>query len=235
MSHLEKLTLYVRSYHRATFIDDTHLHKEILNHMQRLHTFRFFISTEIEINDSTHHISENDIQRTFTNIGYHQKVCNIYYFGIRKVICSVFTVPFVFDYLKKITNKFQTMILNYVTYLMVIDTIPFKYEFFIRISKAFPLLKHFSIVNILSPLFDFGSQKAENIPSYSLIEYSRLMSLDIMDVDNYYIEQFLLDTKTHATQLTAIQVRYHQLRTVTENFTRNTTRRNCANIKRLIF
>ncbi|CAF1248794.1 unnamed protein product [Rotaria sordida] len=65
MSYLEKLTLYICPYYRTTFIDGTYLHKEILNYMQRLHTFVFFISTETEINDTVYHISENDIQTNF--------------------------------------------------------------------------------------------------------------------------------------------------------------------------
>jgi len=54
-------------------------------------------------------------------------------------------------------------------------------------------------------------------------------------VDKYYIEQFLLDTKTYAPRLREIEVFFDQLITVTENFTRDATRRNCVNIKRLVF
>ncbi|CAF1257465.1 unnamed protein product [Rotaria sordida] len=77
MSYLEKLTLYIRPDYRTTFIDGTYLHKEILNYMQRLHAFVFFISTEIEINDTVYHISENDIQTNFyryrllSNVDFH--------------------------------------------------------------------------------------------------------------------------------------------------------------------
>ncbi|CAF4001209.1 unnamed protein product [Rotaria sp. Silwood1] len=87
----------------------------------------------------------------------------------------------------------------------------------------------------MSPLWNFGRYKADNIQLYSIIEYPNLTKLNIKFVDNYYIEQFLLDTKTHAPYLTEIEVFYDQLRTVTENFTRDATRHNCANIKRLIF
>ena len=54
-------------------------------------------------------------------------------------------------------------------------------------------------------------------------------------MDNYYIEQFLLDTKTYAPRLTQIEVGYNQLKAVTENLTRDVTRHNCANVKQLIF
>ncbi|CAF4152312.1 unnamed protein product [Rotaria sordida] len=75
MTYLEKLTLYLRLHDRNIFVNGTHLHREILMHMSQLHTFIFYISTEIEINDSIDRLSDNDIQQTFTNIGYHRVAC----------------------------------------------------------------------------------------------------------------------------------------------------------------
>jgi hypothetical protein len=106
---------------------------------------------------------------------------------------------------------------------MVTGTAPFKYKFFIRIAKDFPLLKNFLIINFMSPFEDFGHYKADNIYFYSPIKYPHLTSLDIMYVDDNYIEQFLLDTKTYAAHLNGIKVHYDQLKTVTENFTRDAT------------
>jgi hypothetical protein len=235
MTQLEKLILYIRVKRQNRFVDGTNLHKDILIHMPRLDTFSFYVSTEIQIDDSVRRLSGDDVQETFTNIGYHHTACTANYYCKSKGICHVFSLPFVFDRLEKINNKFPTMIFNNVTYLMVCDAIPFKHEFFIRIAKAFPVLKYLSIMNIMSPLSSFGRYKADNTQSYSIIEYPTLTKLDIKFVNNYYIEQFLLDTKTHAPHLTEIEVFYRQLRTVTKNFTRAATRHNCANVKRLIF
>ncbi|CAF0922409.1 unnamed protein product [Rotaria sordida] len=235
MTYLEKLTLYIRILNRSTFVDGTDFHKDILIYMPRLYTFSFYIATDIEFDDSVHHLSDNDIQQTFTNIGYHQIACSVYYFRRKRAICHVFSLPFIFDRIEKITNKFPNVIFNHVTYLMVGDLIPFKYEFFIRIAKAFPSLKYFSIINITSPLWNFESYTADNIDSCSYIEYLNLTSLTVNYVDNYYIEQFLLDTKTYAPRLTEIKVHFDRLQAVTENFTRDATRYNCRNIKRLIF
>ncbi|CAF4153008.1 unnamed protein product, partial [Rotaria sordida] len=79
MINLEKLTLYIRITDRHTFVDGTHLHKEILMHMLQLHTFIFYISTIIQINDLVHRLSNNDIQQTFKNIGYYQTSCTVSY------------------------------------------------------------------------------------------------------------------------------------------------------------
>ncbi|CAM4778704.1 unnamed protein product [Rotaria magnacalcarata] len=235
MTYLEKLTLYIRIHNRFTFVDGTNIHKNILIYMPRLHTFSFYIDTEILFNDSVHHLFDNDIQQTFTNIGYNQIACSANCCLNYRAICHVFSLPFIFNRLEKINNRFPNVMFNDVTYLMVADAIPFKYEFFIRIAKAFPSLKYFSIINLTSPSGDFNSNAADNIDSRSYIEYLNLASLDVNYVDDYYIEQFLLDTKTHAPRLTEIKVHFDRLQTVTENFTRDTTRYNCRNIKRLIF
>ncbi|CAF0902910.1 unnamed protein product [Rotaria sordida] len=215
MTHLEKLTLYIRIDDRSRFVDGTNLHKNILIHMPRLHTFTFYISTDIQFDDSVDHLSDNDIQQT--------------------AVCNVFSLPFTFNRLEKISNKFPNIIFNTVTYLIVGDVIPFKYEFFIQIAKAFPSLKDLCIINVTSPLLNFDSYTADNIDSCSSIQYLNLTSLTVNYVDNYYIEQFLLDTKTYAPHLTEIKVHFDRLQAVTENFTRDATRYNCRNIKRFIF
>jgi hypothetical protein len=203
--------------------------------MPRLHTFSFYIESEIRFDNSVHHLSDNDIQQTFTNIGYHQIACNVHYCRNRRAICQLFSLPFIFNRLERITNKFPNIIFNNVTYLKALDVIPFKYEFFIRIAKAFPSLKHFSIINPFSPLWDIDSDTDDNIDSHPYIEYLNLTSLDVNYADDYYIEQFLLNTKTYVPCLTEIKIRFDQLQTVTENFTRDATRYSCRNIKRLIF
>ncbi len=235
MSYLEKLTLYIRSCTRTTFIDGTDLHRKILIHMPRLQSFYFYISTETNTDNSVNRLSDDNIRQTFTNIGYDQMACYVNYYCNSRAICHVFSLPFVFDHLENFCNKFPPIKFDYVTCLTVADTIPFYHEFFIRIMHAFPLLKYLSVNNNMSPLTNLSQYKTNNIPSYSIIEYPNLISLDIRYVDNYYIEQFLLDTKTYAPRLTEMEMRYEQLKTVTENFTRNTTRHHCANVKRLIF
>ncbi|CAF3860583.1 unnamed protein product [Rotaria sp. Silwood1] len=70
--------------------------------------------------------------------------------------------------------------------------------------------------------------------TFSAIEYSHLTSLDIMRVYLDYIAQFLVETKAHLPRLTKLKVNYDQLKMITMNFTRDTTRRNCSKVKRLI-
>jgi hypothetical protein len=74
---------------RTILIDGTQINNEILLHMPRLQKFTFHISTKTELNHLVHYLSGDDIQRTFTNIGY-QHVCCIQYYISTGVVSHVF-------------------------------------------------------------------------------------------------------------------------------------------------
>ncbi|CAF0850912.1 unnamed protein product [Rotaria sordida] len=82
--------------------------------------------------------------------------------------------------------------------------------------------------------WDVHEWKYDNNSTFSVIEYSHLISLDIKRVYLDYIAQFLLETKAHLPRLTELKVNYDQLKTVTKDFTRDATRRNCSKVERLI-
>jgi hypothetical protein len=234
MSCLEKLTLYLRVRDRDTFIDGTHLYRDILMYMPRLYSFNFYIGTINTLDGFVHYLSDEDVQRTFRNIGYQQVTCIVNYFRTFKAICHTFSLPFAFHRFEKIANKFPAITFNNVTYLKAYDVVPFKHEFFHRIAQAFPSLKDFCIMNYMPQPQVVNKIQSDDYESYSMIEYSHLTSLDVKCVHTDYIEQFLLETKAYAPCLIELKVNYDQLRIVTENFTREATRRNCAKIKRLI-
>ncbi|CAF4965308.1 unnamed protein product [Rotaria socialis] len=70
---------------------------------------------------------------------------------------------------------------------------------------------------------------------HSIVEFPHLASLNVRRADVYYVEQFLNTEKTHLPRLTELEVDYDNLVTVTDNFTRDATRGNCAKVKWLIF
>ncbi len=69
--------------------------------------------------------------------------------------------------------------------------------------------------------------------SYPIVEYPHLISLDVNFANSLYLDQFLDETKTHLPHLSELTLMYEILETVTENFTRDGTRRNYARVKRL--
>ena len=117
-----------------------------------------------------------------------------------------------------------------VTYLLVQNVVPFNHEFFLRVARALPLLKTFRI-------FNYESQSLCNInssESYETAKYPYLTYLDMLGANINYLEQFLNERKTCVPHLTKLKVVYNNLRIVTNNFTREETRCNCAKIKELL-
>jgi hypothetical protein len=119
------------------------------------------------------------------------------YISYKQIVCSIFSIPFVFDRLEDIGSIFPNTRFSYVTYLLVQDLISFSREFFIRIARAFPLLKKFCIANV-------KSAQISNFPngqSYEIPEYPNLIYLDMLCVNIDYLEQFLNEKVTYVPRL----------------------------------
>ena len=235
MSNLEQLTLYLRIINRNTFIDDNHLQNEILVYMPQLHSFAFYICTYSNTVGLFHHVPNNNIPLTFTNIKQQRVAKIVNYIDENEMVYSIFSLPFTFDHLEDIGNIFPNIVFKNVTYLNVNDIVPFNHDFFIRIARAFPFLKSFRIHNFESQsVYNHNIYSSDNNQSDLIAEFPYLTSLDVTFGDIDYIEQFLNETKTYVPCLTELSVGYSELEIITKNFTREETRRNCAKIKRLI-
>jgi hypothetical protein len=79
MCNLEELTLYLCIYNRESYVDGIQLQNDILIYLQQLRIFVFYISTKIDKEHSFLDVSNDDIQRTFTNVKYGQVDCFIDY------------------------------------------------------------------------------------------------------------------------------------------------------------
>jgi hypothetical protein len=233
MLYLEKLTLYLCIKKQGVFIDPIHLINEFSIYMQRLNSFNFYLSTENKSNDLVHYLSNNDAQRTYMNIGYRE-VSSIVCFAVDIGVYHIFTLPFQFEELGFIGSIFPNIVFNYVIRLWVRDRIPFGHEFFLRLAQAVPLLENLHVTSLCTKSYD-AKKSSDDVQSYQIVEYPHLTSLDILRTDTHYIEQFIDESKTYLPCLTELTVLYEKLRIITNNFTRESTRHNCANVKRLIF
>ncbi|CAF3263848.1 unnamed protein product [Rotaria sp. Silwood2] len=233
MIHLEELTLYLHIFGGSKFIAGTHLNNEILIRMPQLHTFIFYIASDNPIADPTIRVSNDDIQRTFTNIEHRQVAFMVDYFEPYNMICRVFSLPFKFHLLERIGNNIPNIVFNSVTHLKLWDKDAFKYEFFVRLARAFPFLKNLSIHNFIPPFLadDYHLRDKDWL---SIIEYPHLISLDVELAYSDYGENFLNETKAYIPHLAELKVTYFALEIMTKNFTRNETRRNCAGVRQLI-
>ncbi|CAF1082495.1 unnamed protein product [Rotaria sordida] len=98
--------------------------------MPQLQTFIFYISTEIKVCNLSHRKSYDDIQQTFKNIKYGPTGCIIDHSGTIPGRCHIYSLPFIFTRLEKISHQFSTIVLNTVTHLYVCDRISMQHEFF---------------------------------------------------------------------------------------------------------
>ena len=236
MSYLENLTLYLLIEGQNRIIDGACVQNDILLYMPQLHSFTFYISTYIDTRNLSPNLSHEDLQHTLTHIRQQNTTSMVNYPSPLGAECSIFSLPFTFDYLHNLGNIFPNIVFAYVTYLYLNDYYAFRHEFFVRITRSFPLLKYLHIINPSSQAFaDLFTSSSNHSQSYSIIEYPHLMSLDVSCSYSDYLEQFLNETKAYVPCLTDLTVNHLQLRMVTKNLTREETRRNCAKVKRLIF
>ncbi|CAF3342304.1 unnamed protein product, partial [Rotaria socialis] len=233
MPYLEHLTLYLSIADRNRIIDGTCIHDDILVYMLQLHSFTFCINTYIDIDGLSHDLSREHIQQTLINIGQQNASSIVNYLSKCTVACSIFSLSFAFNYLEYLGNAFPNTVFNYVTYLVVDDGDAFRHEFFVRIVRSFPILKYLCIYNDEPQGSSDLTLSSDHIQSFSIIEYPHHTSLDVSSSDTGYLEQFLNETKAYVPCLTELEVSHRDLKTVTKNFIREETRRNCAKVKKL--
>jgi hypothetical protein len=133
------------------------------------------------------------------------------------------------EYLQPISHSFPGGLFKNVSVLWMRDEYQsFEYSFFIKISQSFPLLRRLTITNRIE-------QKQKSKEVSSIIEFPHLIELDCRDAHINYVEQFLSNLNTYLPSLIKFHVQYEHLLTITENFTSNVTRTNCATLKSIRF
>jgi hypothetical protein len=112
---------------------------------------------------------------------------------------------------------------------------PFEYDFFVRISQAFPLLNKLTICNRQGQKKKLTYQQDEHEQTSSIIEFSHLMILNLGAASLDYVEQFLFDFCTHLPCLNTLYIKYELLLFATQYFTINAARANCSKVQHIIF
>ncbi|CAF3378951.1 unnamed protein product [Rotaria socialis] len=116
MPYLEHLTLYLCIKGQNRIIDGTCVQDDILVYMPQLHSFTFYISTYIDSGDLRHNISRQHIQQTLIDIGQQNATTIVNRLSRSVVECSIFSLPFAFDYFGSLgSSTFSNIIFNYVT------------------------------------------------------------------------------------------------------------------------
>ncbi|CAF3067977.1 unnamed protein product [Rotaria sp. Silwood2] len=240
MSNLESLALYLmvnNHYMKERFIDGNDLKENIINHLPRLEKFAFNIHSRTIFFNQIYLPSNEDIKNTFTSFKDNQIISWVDYSQNKKAgQCHIYSLPYTTKYYKNITNNFPGGLFKCVREISLCDEHPFEHEFFTRIAEAFPYLKKLYLTNRQSQQHKQSqSSKDMTIKEYSIIKYSHLTELDLSLVHDDYVEQFLDDTKTYLSKNIKLSVEYKSLQSITYNFTRETTRTNCAKINNIHF
>ncbi|CAF3780113.1 unnamed protein product [Rotaria sp. Silwood1] len=226
MSNLEKLCLYFVG-HNKLIVDGNELEKNIINHMTKLKKFIFNIRSIIPFHNQINLLSNEDIQYTFRNFKDSQVISCIDYFPEANAChCHIYSYPYTLTYYNDITNNFPGGLFKCVREVSLFDERPFEHEFFLQIAQSFPFMKNLSLCNR-------KLQKNDN-QQWSIIEYPYLITLDIVQTHENYVEQFLNSTKTCLPNNVSLLVDYLSLQKVTDNFTRDITRMNCSKIANLL-
>ncbi|CAF4692516.1 unnamed protein product [Rotaria sp. Silwood1] len=235
MSNLETLNLSLSILVKETFIDGHNLKNKIVNHMSRLNKFTFNIRSIMRINNQIILPSKEDIQNTFKDFQYKQMICYMDHFlGREECQCHVYTYPSQMSYYQYLSNQFPGGYYSYVRFVSLYDEYPFEHEFFLQIAQSFLFIEKLVLIN-REPQQHKQSYKSMNDNCHlSIVEYSHLIELNIEQVHDDYVEEFLCDTKTCFRKNIRLDIVDKTLLRVTKHFTRKDTRRNCIKVDSLL-
>ncbi|CAF2122620.1 unnamed protein product [Rotaria magnacalcarata] len=229
MINLKELKLFLAVLkNHSTYIDGIQLHDEILIHMPQLNKFTFSINTIIlNENIKIDLPSNEDIQHSFIGKIYGKVGSYVYVRSEDNVVVShVYSLPYQFQYFLHLANYFQGDMFHTVRHLTMHDGRPFEYNLFKIISQRFPLLKELCVINCIP------QKNKQHSPI--LIIFPHLILLDLVKIHVDYAEQLLFDKNTHLPSLLDLCIKYKSLAMITNDFTNNPIRGNCAKIKKLL-
>ncbi|CAF4849303.1 unnamed protein product, partial [Rotaria socialis] len=234
MSNIEKLGLYLTIYVNDKFIDGNDLKKNVINRLPQLNLFTFDIRSLMFINNQINLPSKKDIEESFRDFQYTKIISYVDYFREKKTgQCHAFSYPSEMPYYQKIKNNFPDGLYRYVRFISLYDEYPFEHEFFIKISQSIPFMERLSLINHQSQIHKQSYKLINHNFNSTIAKYNYLITLDIEEIHDDYIEEFLFNTKTYFHNNIVISINYKSLERVTRNFTRDVTRINCAKINEI--
>ncbi len=130
-----------------------------------------------------------------------------------------------------ITNNFPGGIFQKVRRVSLQDERPFEHEFFFRISQSFPFMERLVVSNKKPQ----KKQTISKITKSRFIKYPYLIELDLYHAHKDYYKQFLFDDRSCLPKNISVYMDYRFAKKVTQNFTSNAARNNCAKIVFIAF
>ncbi|CAF4580535.1 unnamed protein product [Rotaria sp. Silwood2] len=192
------------------------------------------MDSSVSIDNEMHLPSGEDIQRTFIDFINNEIISYVDYFPeTKQTRCHIYSYPSFMPYYGFITNNFPGGLFKYVRMVSLYDEYPFEHEFFLRVVQSFPYMEQLYMCNRKSQNCKQSYELSNDNQNLSVTEYFFLSELRIINVHDDYIEEFLFDTKACLPHNVILYIKYESLQRVTDNFTRDATRINCAKIVEL--
>ena len=231
LTSLEKLTLYLCIDCQRAFIEPKSLIDTFSMCSPQLQSFNFYLSTRHKKNDLGHYSFDHLTQPMFIN-GRHQDVLHMISPSPFGKTYHMLTLPFEFERLYSIGRTFPNILFKNVVELWFCNVVLIDHAFLLRIAQAFPLLTRLFVDDMFFPCDVMGMSVYS--PSDTVAEYPHLTYLDIFRTRSVTVDVFLNEKMTRMPRLAGLSAQYEHLRLVTRDFTREETRRNCANLTELI-
>lgn len=235
MPNLEELSLNLDISARTSFVDGNDL-RNLVDHMALLKRFTLNIQSRIDWNKQVALPSNASILKTFANWKFNPLVSWMDSFpATRRAQCHIHSSSYRWKQYYNITNQFPGGLFQSVREISLFDERPFEHEFFLRIAQSFPLLESLRVINE-TPQKNKHCEEIEGDNHYlSIAQYPHLIDLDLHEVHDDYVEQFLLHTRTFLPNNVRILAEGQALEKVTGYYQRDATRINCSKISCIFF
>ena len=230
MSNLESLSLFIgiTRLHTDGFIDGKRLDNDFIMPLSQLRKFRFSIHSSLFwLERPVNPTSNDDVQRSFPRHIFGNVGSYVDHLGWAQSTCHVYSLPYSFDLLMRLNPAFSGGTFERVRTLFVFGLKPLEQEFFKKIEESFPHLEALSLFSYTPRIIKQNSSTAHS----SRLTFSRLNYLNLRCAHMDYVEQVLSDELTCLPSLRELHVEYDKLTALTNNFTNDVARVNCAHVQ----
>ncbi|CAF3506856.1 unnamed protein product [Rotaria socialis] len=217
-------------------MDGIYLKNEIPDYMPQLQTFSFNIITRTNVTAYVNDQLYEDIRCTFLNGKFHQVDFYLDQYPDGMARSHIYSLPYRMNVMRAIRSTFSGGLFTNVRAISLPDLFcPFKHKIYDRIAHSFPRLTDLIAFNHKPRNYKPSHEAKKNNQMSSVIVFPHLTHIEICFGNINIAEQLLVDINMLLLHLINLTIPYSCIDEVTEDFTRDATRWNCANIKRLNF
>ena len=177
--------------------------------------------------EAAHQLTNDDVQQTFSRQIFGNVGSYVDHLNSAQSTCHVYSLPYSFELFMRLNPTFSGGRFDRVRRLFVSGMKPLAQEFFKKIEDSFPHLEALHLFSC-TPRKNEQNSNTANLPR---ISFPRLNYLNLRSAHMDYVEQVLSDELTCLPCLRELYVEYDKLTALTNNFTNDVARANCAHVQ----